>query len=444
LQALDGTCVFADLVAMAKTFRPYEPNQLLLMPPAIGDWVPEGHLARFVSDVADGLDLSAIEDSYEEGRGYPPYHPRMMVKVLLYGYATGTYSSRRLATKLVDSVAFRFLAAGNEPDFRTISDFRKRHGEALSGLFVQVLRLCRRAGLVKLGHVAVDGTKIKANASKHKAMSYRRMKEAESRLQGEVDELLRRAEETDEREDRLYGKEKRGDELPEELQHRESRLKKIREAMASLEADAQKKAEAEGKDPERAEPKATAQRSFTDPESRLQQAGRSFIQGYNAQIAVDERSQVIVSQHVTNAAPDVQELIPVVERIVRVLHRKPKKILADAGYWSKDNVGALERKGIEAFIAPERRKHSDPLPPAPRGRPPKSLSVKERMKRKLLTLRGRAAYAWRQILPEPVFGQIKQARGFRQFLRRGLQAVGEEWALITTAHNMLKLYRATA
>lgn len=444
MQALDGVCVFADLVAMAKTFRPYEPNQLLLMPPALGDWVPEGHLARFVSDVADGLDLSAIEDSYEEGRGYPPYHPRMMVKVLLYGYATGTYSSRRLATKLVDSVAFRFLAAGNEPDFRTISDFRKRHGEALSGLFVQVLRLCRRAGLVKLGHVAVDGTKIKANASKHKAMSYRRMKEAESRLQGEVDELLRRAEETDEREDRLYGKEKRGDELPEELQHRESRLKKIREAMASLEADAQKKAEAEGKDPERAKPKATAQRSFTDPESRGQQAGRSYIQGYNAQIAVDERSQVIVSQHVTNAAPDVQELIPVVERIVRVLRRKPKKILADAGYWSKDNVGALERKGIEAFIAPERRKHSDPLPTAPRGRPPKNLSVKERMKRKLLTLRGRAAYAWRQILPEPVFGQIKQARGFRQFLRRGLQAVGEEWALITTAHNMLKLYRATA
>lgn len=429
---------------MAKVFRPYEPNQLLLLPPAIGDWVPEGHLARFVSDLVDGLDLSAIEDTYDEERGYPPYHPRMMVKVLLYSYATGNYSSRRIARGLVDSVALRFLGAGNTPDFRTISDFRKRHGKALSDLFAQVLRLCRRAGLVSLGRVAVDGTKIKANASKHKAMSYRRMKDAESRLQGEVEELLRRADKTDRMEDRHYGKDKRGDELPEELQHRESRLKKIREAMASLEAEAKEKAKKEGKDPEKAKPAETAQRSFTDPESRGQQAGRSYIQGYNAQIAVDERSQVIVSQHVTNAAPDVQELIPVVERITRLLRRKPKRVLADAGYWSAQNVSDLERMGIDPYVASERRKHSDRLSPAPRGRPPKDLTPKERMKRKLSTLRGRVTYAWRQILPEPVFGQIKQARGFRQFLRRGLAAVGEEWALITTAHNLLKLYRATA
>jgi len=431
-------------VGMAKVFRPYEPNQLLLLPPAIGDWVPEGHLARFVSDLVDRLDLSAIEDTYDEERGYPPYHPRMMVKVLLYSYATGNYSSRRIARGLVDSVALRFLGAGNTPDFRTISDFRKRHGKALSDLFAQVLRLCRRAGLVSLGRVAVDGTKIKANASKHKAMSYRRMKDAESRLQGEVEELLRRADKTDRMEDRHYGKDKRGDELPEELQHRESRLKKIREAMASLEAEAKEKAKKEGKDPEKAKPAETAQRSFTDPESRGQQAGRSYIQGYNAQIAVDERSQVIVSQHVTNAAPDVQELIPVVERITRLLRRKPKKVLADAGYWSAQNVSNLERMGIDPYVASERRKHSDRLSPAPRGRPPKDLTPKERMKRKLSTLRGRATYAWRQILPEPVFGQIKQARGFRQFLRRGLAAVGEEWALITTAHNLLKLHRATA
>lgn len=442
--SVDGVAAWADLVGMAKTFRPYEPDQLLLLPPAIGDWVPEGHLARFVSDLVDGLDLSAIEDSYDEERGYPPYHPRMMVKVLLYGYATGSYSSRRIERGVVDSVALRFLAAGNEPDFRTISEFRRRHGEALSGLFSQVLRLCRRAGLVKLGHVAVDGTKIKANASKHKAMSYRRMKDAEDRLQAEVDELLRRAEETDEREDREYGKDKRGDELPEELQHREGRLKKIREAMAALEAEAKEKAAKEGKDPRTAKPPGKAQRSFTDPESRGQQAGRSYIQGYNAQIAVDEHSQVIVSQHVTNAAPDVQELIPVVKRISRVLGRKPKRVLADAGYWSQSNVEALQKMGIDPFVAPERRKHSDPLPPAPRGRPPKNLTPKERMKRKLQTLPGRAAYAWRQILPEPVFGQIKQARGFRQFLRRGLRAVGEEWALISTTHNVLKLYRATA
>jgi hypothetical protein len=352
------------------------------------------------------------------------------------------YSSRRIERGVIDSVALRFLAAGNEPDFRTISEFRKRHGEALSGLFSQVLRLCRRAGLVKLGHVAVDGTKIKANASKHKAMSYRRMKDAEDRLQAKVDELLRRPEETDEQEDREYGKDKRGDELPEELQHREGRLKKIREAMAALEAEAKEKAAMEGKDPGKAKPEGKAQRSFTDPESRGQQAGRAYIQGYNAQIPVDEHSQVIVSQHVTNAAPDVQELMPVVKRISRELGRKPKRVLADAGYWSQANVAALEKMGIDPFVAPERRKHSEPLPPA-RGRPPKDLSPKERMKRKLQTLPGRAAYAWRQILPEPVFGQIKQARGFRQFLRRGLAAVGQEWALITT-HNMLKLYRATA
>ena len=244
---------------MAKSFRSYEPDQLLLLPPAIGDWVPEGHLARFVSDLVDGLDLSAIEDTYEEERGYPPYHPRMMVKVLLYAYATGNYSSRRIARGLVDSVALRFLGAGNTPDFRTIAEFRKRHGKALSGLFAQVLRLCQRTGLVSLGRVAVDGTKIKANASKHKAMSYRRMKDAESRLQGEVDELLRRAEQTDRREDQQYGKDKRGDELPEELRYRESRLKKIREAMASLEAEAKEKAKEKGKDPEK--PRQRRQRS---------------------------------------------------------------------------------------------------------------------------------------------------------------------------------------
>jgi transposase len=414
------------------------------MPPALSDWVPEKHLARFVGDLVDGLDLSVIEDTYDEERGYPPYHPRMMVKVLLYAYATGTYSSRRIEAKLEDSVAFRFLAAGNQPDFRTISDFRKRHGEALSELFGEVLRLCQKAGLVKLGRVAVDGTKIKANASKHKAMSYGRMKSTEAALQREADELLRRAAETDEEEDRRYGKDKRGDELPEELAHRESRLKKIREAMAELKAEAKERARAEGKDPRRAEPEDKAQRNFTDPESGIQKQGRTYIQGYNAQVAVDEQAQVIVSQHVTAVAPDVNQLLPVVKRISKLLKAKPKQVLADAGYWSEANVVALEKMGIDPFIATQRRKHSDPLPPAPRGRPPKDLSAKQRMARKLLTLRGRAVYAWRQILPEPVFGQIKHGLGFRQFLRRGLQRVAQEWSLVCTAHNVLKLYRATA
>jgi transposase len=427
---------------MSKTFRPYDPDQLLLMPPALSDWVPEEHLSRFVSDVVDSLDLSAIEETYSEERGYPPYHPRMMVKVLLYAYCTGTYSSRRIAAKLLDSVALRFLAAGNEPDFRTISEFRKRHGKALSDLFGQVLRLCRKAGLVKLGHVAVDGTKIAANASKHKAMSYGRMKQAEAALQREVEELFRRAEETDEREDRLYGKDKRGDELPEELARRESRLKKIQEAMEALEAEAREKAKAEGKDPKQVQPPEKAQRNFTDPDSRIQKAGKSYIQGYNAQVAVDEKAQIILAQHVTATAPDVNELIPAVKRMRRQLRAKPKKVLADAGYWSEANVQALEKMGIEPLIATERRKHNDPLLPAPRGRPPKDLSPKQRMARKLLTLRGRASYRWRQILPEPVFGQIKHARSFRQFLRRGLLKVSQDWSMVCTAHNLLKLYRA--
>jgi transposase len=427
---------------MSKTFRPYDPDQLLLMPPALSDWVPEEHLSRFVSDVVDSLDLAAIEEAYSEERGYPPYHPRMMVKVLLYAYCTGTYSSRRIAAKLLDSVALRFLAAGNEPDFRTISEFRKRHGKALSDLFGQVLRLCRKAGLVKLGHVAVDGTKIAANASKHKAMSYGRMKQAEAALQREVEELFRRAEETDEREDRLYGKDKRGDELPEELARRESRLKKIQEAMEALEAEAREKAKAQGKDPKQVQPPETAQRNFTDPDSRIQKAGKSYIQGYNAQVAVDQKAQIILAQHVTATATDVNELIPAVKQVSRQLRAKPKKILADAGYWSEANVQALEKMRIEPLIATQRRKHNDPLLPAPRGRPPKDLSLKQKMARKLLTLRGRASYAWRQILPEPVFGQIKHARGFRQFLRRGLQKVSQDWSMICTAHNLLKLYRA--
>jgi transposase len=231
-----GDCV--DNAAMPKTFRPYEPDQLLLLPPSLADWVPEDHLARFVSEVVDSLDLTAIEDMYDEERGYPPYHPRMMVKLLLYGYCTGVYSSRKIARQLEDSVAFRFLAAGNQPDFRTLSDFRKRHGAALAGLFEQGLRLCRKAGLVQLGRVAIDGTKVKANASKHKAMSYGRMQEKEAALRQEVAELLRRAEQADRDEDARYGAEHRGAALPAELARRESRLQKIAEAKAALEAEA--------------------------------------------------------------------------------------------------------------------------------------------------------------------------------------------------------------
>ena len=427
---------------MAKTFRPYEPDQLLLMPPSLQDWVPEGHLARYVSDVVDGvLDLSAIEDTYDEERGYPPYHPAMMVKLLLYAYCTGTYSSRRIADKIRDSVAFRFLAASNEPDFRTISDFRKRHGEALKGLFDQVLQLCREAGLVKLGRVAIDGTKIKANASKHKAMSYGRMKQKESETLRQVKEILRRAEQIDEEEDRRYGRDKRGEELPEELATREGRLKKLREAKAALEAEARRKAEAEGKDPKQAKPPDKAQRNFTDPESKIQKTSDGFIQGYNAQIAVDEQFQIIVAQHVTPAAVDVNEIVPAVESIEAAMGRSPEQVVADAGYWSEQNVVRLEAKGIESFIATEKMKHGG-IPPAPRGRLPKEMTTRQRMARRLRTKRGRKIYARRKAVAEPVFGQIKHARGFTQFLRRGLERVGQEWALVCLAHNLVKHFTA--
>ena len=429
---------------MSKTFRPYDPDQMLLMPPSLADWIPEDHLARFVRDVVEAVDLSAIEETYTEERGYPPYDPRMMVGVLLYAYCTGTYSARKIAAKLIDSVAFRFLAAGNQPDFRTLSEFRRRHGEALAALFTQGLRLCRQAGLVKLGRVAIDGTKIKANASKHKAMSYGRMRTQEAALEQEVRSLLRQAEAADQEDDRRYGPDRRGDELPAELARRESRLQKIREAKAALEAEARRQAQAEGQPPESGTPADTAQRNFTDPEARIQKTGDGFIQGYNAQIAVDGgAAQIIVAQHVTPAPPDVQQLVPVVTAISRGLRRKPDSVLADAGYWSEANVEALEAQGIEPFIATGRRKHSEPAPRAPRGRPPQGLSAKERMVRKLATLRGHAIYARRKAIVEPVFGQIKHARGFRQFLRRGLVRVQQEWALVCLSHNLLKLHAAT-
>lgn len=427
-----------------KTFRPYDPDQMLLMPPSLADWVPQGHLARMVGDLVETLDLSAIEEAYETPRGYPPYHPRLMVKLLLYGYATGVYSSRRIARALSDSVAFRFLAAGNEPDFRTINEFRRRHLQVLSGLFDQVLQICAEAGLVKLGRVAIDGTKVKANASKHKAMSYGRMKTREGEIKRLVREMLEEAERIDEEEDRLYGKDRRGDELPEELARAETRLKKIQEAKAIVEARARAKAARQGKDPDDTTPPDKSQSNFTDPDSSIQKTPDGFIQGYNAQVAVDDEFQIIVSQHVTAAGPDVQELVPAVERIDKTLGRTPAAVLADAGYWSDCNVRALEQRGIEAYIATQRMKHTDVVEPAPRGRPPATLTRRQAMARKLRTVKGRRIYAKRKVTAEPVIGQIKQARGFRQFLLRGLGKTSGEWALVCTAHNMLKLFGAMA
>jgi transposase len=430
---------------MPKTFRPYEPDQLLLLPPSLADWVPEDHLARFVGDVVATLDLRAIEETYTEERGYPPYHPRMMVSLLLYAYCTGVYSSRKIGRQVIDSVAFRFVAAGQTPDFRTINEFRRRHGAALAGLFEQVLRLCRQAGLGKLGRVAIDGTKIKANASKHKAMSYGRMKQEEARLRQEVAELLRRAEQADRDEDAQYGADRRGDELPAELARRESRLRTIAAAKAALEAEARAAAVTQGKDPDDAPPGERAQRNFTDPESKIQKTGDGFVQGYNAQLVVAE-DQLIVAQHVTAAAPDVHEVVPAMQRLKAMLGTVPRVVLADGGYWSDANVRTLEGQGSEVLIATlhPRRGHHALGAPAPRGRPPAGLSPQARMDRRLATARGRRLYALRKVLVEPVFGQIKHARGFRQFLRRGLTRVSEEWALVCTAHDLLKLFAVRA
>jgi transposase len=428
---------------MPKTFRPYDPNQLLLMPPSLADWVPEDHLARFVGDVVASLDLRAIEEAYTEERGYPPYHPQMMVGLLLYAYCTGVYSSRKIARQAIDSVAVRFLAAGNTPDFRTISEFRRRHGPALADLFEQVLRLCRQAGLGQLGRVAIDGTKIKANASKHKAMSYGRMKQQEARLRQEVAELLRRAEQADRDEDAQYGVDRRGDELPVELAHRESRLRTIAAAKAALEAEARAAATAAGRDPETAPPPDRTQRNFTDPESKIQKTSDGFVQGYNAQLVVSA-DQLILAQHVTPAGPDVQEVVPAIRRLKATLGTVPKVVLADGGYWSDANVRTLEGQGIEVLIGTQQRRrgHHASLTAAPRGRPPRDLTPQARMERRLATKRGRRLYALRKTLVEPVFGQIKHVRAFRQFLRRGLTRVTEEWALVASAHNVLKLYAA--
>jgi transposase len=444
---------------MAKTYRPYEPDQALLMPPALDDWLPEGHLVYFLRDVVRELDLSAIMTVYEaEERGFPPYHPQMMVAVLLYGYCLGVTSSRKIARRLEEDVAFRVLAANNTPDFRTIAEFRKRHLAALSGLFVQVLRLCQEAGLVNLGHVALDGTKLKANASKHKAMSYERMEREEARLAAEVEALLGQAEETDEREDAKYGRDKRGDEIPRELAFRESRLKKIQEAKAALEREVREEAKKREREagPEANPPQdppakvahptpaPEAQRNFTDPESRIMLASgekKTFVQGYNCQAAVDGSAQVIVAADVTQEANDKKQAVPLIEQVQANTGKLPAQVSMDAGYFSEQNLQAIEALGAEAFIPPDRLEHGKPLSAAPRGRIPKGLGLRDRMRRKLQTERGRAIYARRKETVEPVFGQIKQARGFRQFLLRGLTQVQGEWVLICTGHNLLKLWK---
>ena len=430
---------------MAKTFRPYVPEQELLLPPSLQDWLPADHLVYFVSELVDELDLVEIVAPYEaEERGYPPYHPVMLTKVLLYAYCVGVFSSRRIARRLMEDVAFRVLAAGNTPDFRTIAEFRRRHLEALEGLFTQVLRLARQAGAVQVGRVAIDGSKVKANASKHKAMSYGRMREREPELEQEVHHLLTQAEATDVQEDARHGRDRHGDDLPAELQRRTTRLARIREAKRVLEARAKEAAAAaRAPAPEEAKPEDKAQYNFTDPESRIMKGPDGFVQAYNAQIAVEATTQLIVGQAVTQDVNDKRQLTPMIETVAVQSGDVPDQVLADSGYCSDTNLAYAVAHEIEAYVATQRLKHAAPLPPC-RGPLPKDATLTDRMRRKLRTKRGAAVYRWRKAIVEPVFGQIKQGRGFRQFLLRGVQKVRAEWALVCLTHNILRCYAFTS
>jgi transposase len=502
-----------------KSFRPWNPEQTLLLPPSPVDWLPENHLVFFLLDLAGELDLEEIHAVYrqKDPRGEKAYEPRMMVALLLYAYCVGLPSSRKIEKACWEDAAFRVLTGNQQPDHSRISDFRRRHLPALAGLFVQVLRLCQKAGLVSLGQVALDGTKIRANASKHKAMSHERMLKSERQLEGEMRALLRKAEIIDAQEDGQIGKGKRGDELPEELQRRSSRLEWIRKAKAELEAEAaaakaaqrNDEAEAAEQDAEASEasgdkqrskraarrsrgarkradeaqklamekagaaglelstvaaaaktdplampqrtlptdaagnPKPQAQRNFTDPGSHILKGADGWIQGYNAQAAVDRDHQVIVAIGVSNQPSDAVHLLPMLERIQANTGQLPDAFIADAGYCSTANLKACEERGLEAYISTSRQQHGQRPRPS-RGRPPKGLDARGRMERKLRSKAGQAIYALRKTMVEPVFGQIKGARGLDRFRLRGLDQVNGEWALMATTHNLLKLFRASA
>jgi len=434
---------------MGQIFEPYDPDQPHLFPPSPKDWLPEGHLAYFISDTVDELDLTAFMAKYldrDDGRGSLAYHPRMLLKVLIYAYAAGIFSSRRIAAGLEDLIALRYLSGGNTPSHRTICRFRQENIERFEQIFVEVVRVAKRAGMIKLGTVAIDGTKIQANASKHKAMSYGRMKDEDEKLRGEIKRLTEIARGVDEAEDKEFGPDFRGDELPAELQRRKDRKAKIRQAMKELEEE-QAAADKEAKRGEPSEktgrvpklkrkngtPPDKAQKNFTDPESRIMVTGRkSFEQCYNAQAAVDETAQIVVAVDVSARAPDSGELLAMTDAVKRNCGQKPKRVLADTGYRSEANFVGLEKRGIDGYVALGRR---EKLPKMLSGELPAS----RRMARKLRTMRGRARYKRRKVIVEPVFGWAKQAMGFRSFLLRGVRKVRGEWNLVCTALNLRRM-----
>jgi transposase len=450
---------------MSKTFRAWKIDEPLILPPTVLDFVAKDHLARFVLNlIRDDINLAEITGTYGSERGQPPFDPTMMTALLLYSYCCGIYASRRIAKACRERVDFMSIVALDAPDFRTISDFRKRHLKALGKLFGQILQLCETAGLVKLGHVALDGTKIKANASKHKAMSYERMEKRAAELEAEVAKWLSTAEAADAAEDKLYGRDNTGEEMPEWVADKQRCAERIRQAKAELEAEAkaaaeakvkaaaeaQEQREAEGRRkggrkaaPPSTEPDAKAQKNFTDPESRIMKSKDGFVQAYNAQAAVDGEAQIIVAHDVTQSAVDCAQLVPMTDAIETNLGRKPEQLSADAGYCSEGNLEALENRSIDAYVATGRAKDAvagaikgeAAAAPEPAGEPTRV----EAMRAKIKAGGHTSPYRLRKQLPEPVFGQIKQARGFRQFLMRGFEKVRAEWAIVCTVHNLLKL-----
>jgi transposase len=442
---------------MAKTFRSWDVDQGWLLPPSVHEFVPPDHLAHFVRDtVREALDLSTILDTYTEDRGFPPYHPGMMVALLLYGYSRGVYSSRQLARACEERVDVMAVTGLNRPDFRTIADFRKRHLAALADLFVQVLQLCRAAGLVQFGHVAVDGTKVKANASRHKAMSYARMKTTEQALSAEVDAWLDRAHEADAAEDQEHGADWRGDEMPEWMADKQRRLEAIRAAKAALEAEAANPPKPDdecgpgassgmrwqgralrGED---GGPPDRAQRNFTDPDSRILPTRDGFVQGYNGQIAVDAAHQVIVAHRLVTTSTDYHALVPLLDSLHADLGRKPREVSGDAGFASEANLAVLKERRIKGYLPPGRARHGEAH--AAGHRKLTNRPLMSAMAQTLKRAGRRSRYRLRKQVVEPVFGQMKQARGFRQFLLRGLDQVRAEWAMICTVHNLLKLAQA--
>jgi transposase len=452
---------------MSKTFRAWKIDQPLFLPPSVQDFVAEDHLARFVVRlIRDDLDLAEISGTYGSERGQPPFDPAMMTALLLYSYCCGLYSSRRIAKACRERVDFMSIVALDAPDFRTISDFRGRHLKALGELFKQILQLCEKAGLVKLGHVALDGTKIKANASKHKAMSYERMEKRAAELEAEVAKWLSSAEAADAEENKLHGRDRTGEEMPEWVVDKKRRAETIRKAKTELEAEAKAAAEAklkaeaeaeakraaEGRRkpgpkaaPPSTEPEAKAQKNFTDADSRIMKNKDGFVQAYNAQAAVDAEAQIIVAQDVTQSAVDCAQLVPMTDAIETNLGRKPEQLSADAGYCSEANLEALEDRSIDSYVATGRArdavigtvKGNPAATPAPE--PARTPTRVEVMRAKIKAGGHTSPYRLRKQLPEPVFGQIKQARGFRQFLLRGIDKVRAEWAIVCTVHNLLKL-----